>query len=72
MGKMLNLKVESRLNDTNLVFQSIHPDDRNGTGLGLILIICKDFVDKPGGLIWAESKVGTETTFYFTLPSTNN
>lgn len=36
------------------------------TGLGLIL--CKDFVDKHGGQIWAESEDGEGSTFYFTLP----
>lgn len=40
--------------------------NEQGTGLGLIL--CKEFVEKHGGKIRIESKVGIGSTFYFSLP----
>lgn len=43
-------------------------DGEKGSGLGLIL--SKEFVEKHGGKIWVESKLGEGTTFYFTLPKT--
>lgn len=39
-----------------------------GTGLGLIL--CKEFIEKNGGLIWVNSKEGQGSKFKFTVPLT--
>lgn len=40
----------------------------NELGAGLGLILCKDFITKNKGEIWAKSGKGKGSTFYFTLP----
>lgn len=57
--------------DLNSVFNKFKRIEGRGTasrGSGLGLSIAKHIVVAHGGRIWAESEIGTGSTFYFTLP----
>jgi signal transduction histidine kinase len=42
-------------------------NNESGTGMGLLF--CKDLIEKCNGHIWVESKQGSGTEFFFTLPA---
>ena len=57
----------ARLFRIDVQHSSIGTAGERGTGLGLIL--CQELVERNGGTIWADSRLGEGTTFRFTLPA---
>ncbi|MCK9424733.1 MAG: PAS domain S-box protein [Ignavibacteriaceae bacterium] len=68
-GVGMNEKNVNRLFKMNEKVGSKGTEGEPSTGLGLLL--CKEFVEKHGGKIWAESQQNIGSTFCFTLPQAN-
>lgn len=57
----------SRLFDISQIDSTLGSAEEKGSTLGLLL--CKEFVEKHSGKIWAENKNGKSDEFKFTLPA---
>lgn len=64
-GVGITPEVQKILFDKTSGYSTRGTANEKGTGLGLIL--CKEFVERNGGTIWLESKLGEGSTFYFTI-----
>ncbi len=50
------------------MFKRLHAGDAYGGGTGAGLAIATKIIERHGGHMWADSVLGSGTTFYFTLP----
>jgi len=57
---------QEKLFDIDKKTNIIDSTEKEGTGLGMVLI--KEFISKNGGNIWVESELNAGTVFKFTLP----
>jgi two-component system, sensor histidine kinase and response regulator len=63
-------EILNHLFDPDSDYSSIGTDNERGSGLGLKL--CREFVEKNKGRLWAESEPGKGSTFCFTVPASSN
>jgi len=65
-GIGISHKAQSKIFRIDESHSTLGTNKEKGTGLGLSL--CKEFVEKNGGIIWLESEKGKGSQFYFTIP----
>ncbi len=65
-GIGISNEVLIKLFDISQTYTTKGTQEETGTGLGLL--ICKEFVEKHGGIIWIESELGTGSVFKFSIP----
>jgi signal transduction histidine kinase len=53
-------------------FERLSPKQNETAGTGLGLVVCERLVTAQKGHIWVKSKIGSGSTFYFTLPAASN
>jgi PAS domain S-box-containing protein len=65
-GKGLSSSEQARIFGPFQRLENSRPDQARGAGLGLM--VCRRLVEAHGGEIWVESKKGSGSTFFFSLP----
>ncbi len=60
----------TRLFDISEKTKKYGTEEESGTGLSLI--ICKEYIEKNNGKIWAESTINKGSSFHITIPKENN
>jgi two-component system sensor histidine kinase/response regulator len=69
-GVGIEIERQSQLFSASKQVRTYGTENETGSGIGLLL--CKDFVEKSGGLLKLESSKGRGSTFGFTLPRVKN
>ncbi len=66
LGNGISLPDQAKLFEPFQRLEDSRPSGAKGSGLGLL--VCRRLVEAHGGKIWVQSKQGSGSTFFFTLP----